>query len=96
VEWCSSIASMTPSLGGVVQWGLGDGCAKMDSCWVGTLSGAMVASMASLVRGFASVLHPGVVLVGRGVEVTSRACAQDTYFGYHRGVRDGDSRGTRP
>jgi hypothetical protein len=31
VEWCSSTASMLPSLGGVVQRGLGNGCAKMNS-----------------------------------------------------------------
>jgi hypothetical protein len=63
---------------------------------VGALSGAMVASMASLMRGSASVLHPGVGLAERGVEVISGACAQGAYFGYHRGVHDGDSRGTRP
>jgi hypothetical protein len=96
VEWCSSTVSMTPSLGDVAQRGLGDGCAKMDSCRVGALFSVVVASMASLVRGFDSVLHPRVVLAERGVEVTVGACAQDAYFGYHRGVRDGDSRGTMP
>jgi hypothetical protein len=50
----------------------------------GALSGVMVASMASLMRGCASVLHPGVELAERGVEVISGACAQGAYFGYHR------------
>jgi hypothetical protein len=55
VEQCSSSASTTPSLNGVVHQGLGDGRALMDSRRAGEPSGAVVASMASLVRGFASV-----------------------------------------
>jgi hypothetical protein len=48
------------------------------------------------VRGFASIFQPGVGSVDRGVEVTSEACAQGAFFGYHQGVRDDDGRGTRP
>jgi hypothetical protein len=96
VEWCSSTASTTLSLGGVVQRGLGDGCAKMNSRRAGAPSGVMVASMASLVRGFASIFQPGVGSADKGVEVTSKACAPGTFFGYHQGVHDDDGRGTRP
>jgi hypothetical protein len=87
VEWCSSTASKTPSLGGVVQWGLGDGCVKMNSHRAGAPSGVMVASMASLVRGFATIFQPGVGSADRGVKVTSEACAQGTFFGYHQGMK---------
>jgi hypothetical protein len=66
VEWCSSTVSMTPGLCGVVQQGHGDGCAKMDSRRAGALSVAVVASMASLVRGVALVLLQGVGLAKRG------------------------------
>jgi hypothetical protein len=38
VEWCSSTASTTSSLGGVAQRGLGNGCAKMNSRRVGASS----------------------------------------------------------
>jgi hypothetical protein len=31
VEWCSSTTLTKPSLGGMAQRGLGDGCSKMDS-----------------------------------------------------------------
>jgi hypothetical protein len=55
VEWCSSSAPMTLSLGGMAQWGLGNRCAKLNWRRAGALFGAMVASMASIVRGFASV-----------------------------------------
>jgi hypothetical protein len=96
VEWCSSTASTTPSLGGMAQRGLGDGCAKMNSRRADAPSGAVVASMASLVRGFASIFHPGIGSADRRVEVTSKACAQGAFFGYHREIRDDDSRSTRP
>jgi hypothetical protein len=55
VVWCYSSTSKMPSLGGVAQQGLGDGCAKMNSRRAGAPFGVVVASMASLVRGFASV-----------------------------------------
>jgi hypothetical protein len=96
VEWCSSTAWMAPSLDGMVRRGFGIGCAKMNSRREGAPSGAVVVSRASLVRGFALIFHPEVGSVDRGVEVTSKACAQGVSFGYHRGVRDDDSRGTRP
>jgi hypothetical protein len=51
---------------------------------------------ASLVRGFASIFQPGVGSADRAVEVTSEACAQGAFFGYHQGVRDDDGRGTKP
>jgi hypothetical protein len=60
VECCSSTASTTPSLGGMAHWGLSDRCATMNQRKAGALSGLMVASMASLTRGFASIFHPGV------------------------------------
>jgi hypothetical protein len=43
----------------MAQWGVGVGCGLMDSHRVVASSGAMLASMASLERGFASVEHPG-------------------------------------
>jgi hypothetical protein len=52
----------------------------------GAPSDVVVASMASLVRDFASIFHPGVGLADRGVEVTSEACAQDAFFGHHQGL----------
>jgi hypothetical protein len=55
VEWCSSFVSMTPNLGGMAQRDLGDGCAKKSSRRAGAPLGAVVASMASLMRGFTSV-----------------------------------------
>jgi hypothetical protein len=66
VEWCSTTVSTTPSLGGMAQRGLGDGCAKMNSRRADAPSGAVVASMASLVRGFALIFHPGVGSADRG------------------------------
>jgi hypothetical protein len=62
----SSTASMTASFGGVVQRGLGDGCAMMDSHRAGALSGAVVASMVRLVRD----------LLRSNTQVTSGVCAQ--------------------
>jgi hypothetical protein len=95
VEWYPSTASTTPSLGGVAQRSLGDGCAKMNPRRAGAPSGVVVASMPSLVRGFALIFHPGVGSADRGVKVTSEACAQGPFSGYNRGVRDDGSRGTR-
>jgi hypothetical protein len=46
---------MTPSIGGMAQRCLGDGCAKMNSRRAGAPFGVVVVLMASLVRGFASV-----------------------------------------
>jgi hypothetical protein len=42
----------TPSVDSMAQWGLDCGRAMMDSCKALAPSGAMVASMAGLVRGF--------------------------------------------
>ena len=50
VEWCISTQSTSVRFGGVALRGLGDGCGVMDSHKVGALSGAMVASTASLTR----------------------------------------------
>jgi hypothetical protein len=47
----------------------------MDSRRVVASSDAVVASMASVERGFSSVKHPGDGCAEREVEVTSRACA---------------------
>jgi hypothetical protein len=68
VEWCASSASTMPGLGAMVQRSLGDRRALMDSRRAGALSGAIVASMVGLVRGFASVYHPGdrFVKIGGG------------------------------
>jgi hypothetical protein len=44
VEWCSSTTLMMAGLSG----GLGDRRVLVDSCRVGTLSGAMVASTADM------------------------------------------------
>jgi hypothetical protein len=52
VEWCSSFTSAMLSLDGVVQRGLGEGRALMDSRRAGVPSSAIVASMANLLRGF--------------------------------------------
>jgi hypothetical protein len=80
VEWCSSTASKTPSLGGVVQRGLGYGCVKMNSHRAGAPSGIMVASRASLVTRVNStnVLDEGLRIGGRattrdsGIEIGTR------------------------
>jgi hypothetical protein len=87
---------MAPSLDGMAQRCLDNGCAKMNSCRTGAPSGTVVVSRASLVRGFALVFHHGVGSADRGVEVTSKACAQGISFGYQRGVQDDDSQGTWP
>jgi hypothetical protein len=45
---------------------VGEGRALVDSCTAGAPSGAMVASMVDLVRGFGSVYQPGDRLTGSG------------------------------
>jgi hypothetical protein len=55
VEWCTSTASMMAGLDGVVQRGLGDGFTLLYSRRAEALSCAMVASMASMVRGFTTI-----------------------------------------
>jgi hypothetical protein len=50
----------------MAQWSLDGGCALMDTCRAVALSGAVVASMVGLVRGFASVYHFGDGLAVRG------------------------------
>jgi hypothetical protein len=55
MEWCTTTTLMTASLGGVMQWSLGDRYASMDSHRKEAPSGIMVASMTRLVRDFASV-----------------------------------------
>jgi hypothetical protein len=81
VEWCSSTAWMPSSLDGMALWVLSNGCAKMNLRRMGAPSGTVVVSMASLVRVFALIFHPGVGSADRGVEVTSKACAQGVSFG---------------
>jgi hypothetical protein len=54
------------SLGGMAQWGLDCGRAMMDSCRAVAPSGAMVASMAVLVRGFTLIEHSGDGLAEKG------------------------------
>jgi hypothetical protein len=54
--WSGLHLSRMPGLSSVAQRSLGDSRALMDSRRAGAPSGAMVASM---VRGFASVFHPG-------------------------------------
>jgi hypothetical protein len=60
------------------------------------LSGAVVASMASLERGFTLVDHYRNGYVDREVEVISGACTQGAFFGFYQGVGDGSGQGTSP
>jgi hypothetical protein len=62
----------------------------VDSRKVEASSNVVVASMASLERGGASIEHPGGGCAEREVEVISEACAQGAFFEkMYQGVSDG-------
>jgi hypothetical protein len=75
VERFASSSSVTLTLISEEQLGFDVGYGLMDSRRVVASSDAVVASMASVERGFSSVKHPGDGCAEREVEVTSRACA---------------------
>ena len=76
MEWCISTKSTSARFGGVAQRGLGDGRGVMDSHKVGALSGAMVASTASLTRSLHLITPKdgSVEDGGGGVSTCALAC----------------------
>jgi hypothetical protein len=72
----------------MVQWGLDGGGAMMGLCRVVAPSDTAVASMADLVKGFASSNTPEMGW-RKEVMVTFGVCAQGAFFGLYQGVVDG-------
>jgi hypothetical protein len=95
VERCASPSLEMSNLGSMVLWGLCVGCGLVDLRRVEASSDIVVASMASLVRGSASVEHPGEGCAEREVEVISEGLAQGAFFRMYQGLGVGDDRGTR-